>query len=154
MKRKSYDEMPCPVAQCLEHIGEWWSMLIIRDAFFGMKRFDEYQKSLGIAPNMLTRRLNDLTESGILEKQKYGESDKRYEYILTQRGMDLAPILIMMLNWGNQHYPPKGVKVNLVNIHTNEIAEPIVVDKKTGEEIILGNYQVKVFKDTTIPTST
>ncbi|MDD5052297.1 MAG: helix-turn-helix domain-containing protein [Sulfuricurvum sp.] len=147
MKRKSYDEMPCPVAQCLEHIGEWWSMLIIRDAFFGMKRFDEYQKSLGIAPNMLTRRLNDLLESGILEKQKYGESDKRYEYVLTQRGIDLAPILIMMLKWGNQHYPPKGVKVNLVNIHTNEIAEPIVIDKKTGEEITLGSYQVKVFED-------
>lgn len=147
MKRKSYDEMPCPIAQCLEHIGEWWSMLIIRDAFLGMKRFDEFQKSLGIAPNILTRRLKDLVESGILERQNYGESDRRYEYVLTQRGLELRPIIIMMLTWGNKHFPPKGVKINLVNIHNNEIAEPIVVDKNTGQEITGDSYEVRFFED-------
>ncbi|CUV66059.1 Transcriptional regulator, HxlR family (fragment) [Sulfurovum sp. enrichment culture clone C5] len=142
MKRKSYNEMPCPIAQCLEHVGEWWSILIIRDLFRGIRRFDELTKSLGIAPNILTRRLNDLVESGILERQKYGESDKRFEYVLTQRGMDLAPILILMFEWGNKHSAPKGVKSYFINIKTKEIAEPVVIDRKTGEAMSHETYQV------------
>jgi len=141
MKRKSYNEMPCPIAQCLERIGEWWSMLIIRDVFRGLRRFDEFQKSLGIAPNMLTRRLNDLVESGILERQKYGESDKRYEYVLSKQGEDLYPMLVMMFEWGNKHSAPKGIESYFVNIKSGEIAQPVVVDKKNGEEMTLDTYQ-------------
>ena len=141
MKRKSYNEMPCPIAQCLEHVGEWWSMLIIRDVFRGKRRFDELTKSLGIAPNILTRRLNDLVESDILEKQKYGESDKRFEYVLTNRGMDLFPLLVMMFKWGNKHSAPKGVKSYFVNSQTGDIANPVVIDRKTGEEMTPETYQ-------------
>lgn len=141
MKRKSYNEMPCPIAQCLEHVGEWWSMLIIRDVFRGFRRFDELTKSLGIAPNILTRRLNDLVESGILEKQKYGESNKRFEYVLTQRGVDLYPLLVVMFEWGNKHSAPKGVKSYFISNKTKEIAEPMVIDRKTGEEMTPESYQ-------------
>ena len=73
MQRKSFGAMPCPIARSLERVGEWWSILILRDAFAGMTRFEEFRESLGIAPNMLTRRLNALVEAGLLERQRYSE---------------------------------------------------------------------------------
>ena len=82
-------EMPCPIARGLERVGEWWSILILRDAFGGLTRFDEFQKSLGIAPNMLTRRLAALVEAGMLERRRYNERPPRDEYVLTERGRDL-----------------------------------------------------------------
>ena len=75
--------MPCPIARSLEHVGEWWSILILRDALHGMTRFDEFQRSLGIAPNMLTRRLNALVEAGLLERRRYSEHPPRDEYVPT-----------------------------------------------------------------------
>ena len=88
MQRKSFADMACPIARGLERVGEWWSMLILRDAFAGMTRFDEFQQSLGIAPNMLTRRLAALVESGLLERRRYSERPPRDEYLLTERGRD------------------------------------------------------------------
>jgi DNA-binding HxlR family transcriptional regulator len=73
MQRKSFDQMPCPIARSLEHVGEWWSILILRDALHGLTRFDQFQKSLGIAPNMLARRLNALVAAGLLERRRYSE---------------------------------------------------------------------------------
>ncbi|HWW48271.1 MAG TPA: helix-turn-helix domain-containing protein [Xanthobacteraceae bacterium] len=105
MQRKSFSEMRCPIARGLEHVGEWWSMLILRDAFRGMTRFDQFQKSLDIAPNMLTRRLNRLVESGILERRPYSERPLRHEYLLTPRGRDFQPVLTELLKWGRTHFP-------------------------------------------------
>jgi DNA-binding HxlR family transcriptional regulator len=82
MQRKSFGKMPCPIARSLERVGEWWSILIIRDALHGFTRFDEFQKSLNIAPNMLTRRLSALVDAGLLERRRYSERPPRYEYIL------------------------------------------------------------------------
>ena len=100
MQRKSFADMPCPIARSLERVGEWWSILILRDAFAGMTRFDEFQKSLGIAPNMLTRRLAALVEAGLLERHRYSEHPPRDEYLLTERGRDFRPVLVAMLAWG------------------------------------------------------
>ena len=83
--------MPCPIARSLERVGEWWSILILRDAFAGMTRFDAFQKSLGIAPNMLTRRLTALVEAGLLQRRRYNEHPPRDEYLLTNRGRDFRP---------------------------------------------------------------
>jgi DNA-binding HxlR family transcriptional regulator len=77
MQRKSFGHMACPIARSLEHVGEWWSMLILRDALNGMTRFDEFQNSLPIAPNMLTRRLTALVEAGLLERRRYSERPPR-----------------------------------------------------------------------------
>jgi DNA-binding HxlR family transcriptional regulator len=77
MQRKSFRDMQCPVARGLEHVGEWWTMLILRDAFRGLTRFDEFSESLGIAPNMLARRLNALVESGLMQRQRYNERPGR-----------------------------------------------------------------------------
>src|SRR5216683_2715730 len=106
MQRKSFGNMPCPIARSLERVGEWWSMLILRDALHGMTRFDEFQKSLGIAPNMLARRLDALIEAGLLERRRYSERPPRDEYVLTARGRDFRPVLIALMAWGNRAADP------------------------------------------------
>ncbi len=105
--------MPCPIARSLERVGEWWSILILRDALHGYTRFDQFQKSLGIAPNMLTRRLNALVEAGLLERRRYSAHPPRDEYVLTARGRDFRPVIVALLAWGNKHFAPEGASVLL-----------------------------------------
>src|SRR3954447_9840903 len=126
MQRKSLAAMPCPIARSLERVGEWWSMLIMRDALHGFTRFDEFQQSLGIAPNMLTRRLNALVDAGLLERRRYSEHPPRDEYVLTARGRDFRPILVALLAWGNKHFAPEGPSVLLVDAKSGAAIEPIL----------------------------
>ena len=122
MQRKSFGSMACPVARSLERVGEWWSILILRDALRGTTRFDQFQKSLGIAPNMLTRRLNALVAAGLLERRRYSEHPPRDEYVLTARGRDFRMVTVALLTWGNRHFAPEGPSV-------------LLVDRKTGRPI-------------------
>jgi DNA-binding HxlR family transcriptional regulator len=140
MQRKSFDSMPCPIARSLERVGEWWSMLILRDALHGFTRFDQFQKSLGIAPNMLTRRLNALVEAGLLERRRYSERPPRDEYVPTARGRDFQPVLIALLAWGNKHFAPEGASVQLINTQTGAAVEPILVDPANGRPIRKPDY--------------
>ncbi|MDR3413758.1 MAG: helix-turn-helix domain-containing protein [Formivibrio sp.] len=135
MQHKSFGNMQCPIARSLERVGEWWSILILRDAFYGLTRFDEFQKSLDIAPNMLTRRLNALVEEGVLERHLYCEKPPRHEYLLTQRGRDFRPVLLALLAWGNKHFAPEGASVVLLDSSTGEKADPVLVDALTGKRI-------------------
>jgi DNA-binding HxlR family transcriptional regulator len=105
MKRKSFAEDRCPVARTLDRVGDPWSMLILRDAGFGSTRFDQFEASLGIAPNMLSRRLETLVEAGMLERRLYSEKPERHEYVLTQRGRDFQPVLVALKDFGKRHYP-------------------------------------------------
>ncbi len=132
--------MQCPIARSLERVGEWWSILILRDALHGLSRFDQFQKSLGIAPNMLTRRLNALVKAGLLERRRYSERPPRYEYQLTERGRDFRPVLLALLAWGNKHFAPEGPSVLLTDTHTGAIAEPVLVDCATGRRITETDY--------------
>src|ERR1700744_5038986 len=101
MQHKNIGDLPpCPVARSLERVGEWWSILILREAFYDVTRFDAFQKNLGIAPNMLTRRLNSLAEAGLLERRQYSEKPSRHEYVLTQCGRDFRPVLWALIDWG------------------------------------------------------
>lgn len=86
MQRKTFADAECPIARSLERVGEWWSILIMRDALQGLRRFDEFSRSLDIAPNMLTRRLNALVEAGLLERQPYSQRPLRYQYVPTAKG--------------------------------------------------------------------
>jgi DNA-binding HxlR family transcriptional regulator len=140
MQRKSFGAMPCPIARSLERVGEWWSILILRDAFAGMTRFDEFQKSLGIAPNMLTRRLTALVEAGLLERRRYNEHPPRDEYLLTERGRDFRPVLLAMMAWGNRHFAPEGATVLIVDAATGAVADPVLVDRATGRPVDSPNY--------------
>jgi DNA-binding HxlR family transcriptional regulator len=132
MKRKPFGEMQCPIARSLERVGEWWSILILRDALNGLKRFDEFQRSLDIAPNMLTRRLRALVEAGLLERRLYQERPARHEYVLTDCGRDFRPVVIALLAWGNRNFTPEGRAVTLVNRETGLEADPILVDAVSG----------------------
>src|ERR1700758_163875 len=109
MQRKSFGNMQCPIARGLERVGEWWSILILRDAFYGLTRFDQFQTSLGIAPNMLTRRLDVLVEAGLLERRLYNKHPPRHEYVLTPRGRDFWPVLVALMAYGNRHFAREGV---------------------------------------------
>src|SRR5271154_6781266 len=132
MQRKSFGNMQCPVARSLEVVGEWWSILILRDASNGLTRFDQFQENLGIAPNILTRRLNALVEAGLLERRRYSERPPRDEYVLTEAGRDFRPVLWALLAWGNKHFAPEGASVIVVDTETGETADPVLVDRRSG----------------------
>jgi DNA-binding HxlR family transcriptional regulator len=135
MERKSLSRMPCPIARSLERVGEWWSMLIMRDALHGYTRFDQFQQSLGIAPNMLTRRLTALVDAGLLARRRYSEHPPRDEYLPTARGRDFRPVLIALLAWGNRHFASEGASVQIIDAKTGDPADPIIVDRKTRRTI-------------------
>lgn len=141
MKRKSLSDSDCPIAKTLDCVGEWWSLLIIRDAIHGLKRFDEFQKSLDIAPNMLTRRLNDLVEGGLLEKQPYSERPPRYEYHLTEKGRALRPVLIALLSWGNEFLSPQSPAIQITDKASGEPIRLMMVDQKTGKVLSAEHHQ-------------
>jgi DNA-binding HxlR family transcriptional regulator len=141
MRRKSFGNMQCPIARSLERVGEWWSILILRDAFHGLTRFDQFQESLGIAPNILTRRLNSLVEAGLLERRRYSERPPRDEYLLTETGRDFRPVLWALLAWGNKHFAPEGKSVVIVDSQTGEEANPVLVDGKSGRPLAAPGFR-------------
>lgn len=135
MQRKSFGAMPCPIARSLDRVGEWWSILILRDALRGTRRFDDFQHSLGIAPNMLSRRLATLVQAGLLEKRPYCARPPRFEYLPTECGRDFRPVLQTLLAWGNRHFPPEGAQLRIVNTETGEVADPVLVDRRSGRPL-------------------
>src|ERR1700754_1011877 len=125
----------CPVGRGLARAGDAWSMLILRDAGLGLTRFDEFQKSLGIAPNILTRRLAALVEAGLLERRRYCERPPRDEYVVTPMGRDFRPVLMALSQWGNRHFAPKGASVVLIDQQTGRAADPRLVDRHSGQPL-------------------
>jgi DNA-binding HxlR family transcriptional regulator len=142
MRHSSFSEMDCPIARSLERVGEWWSILILRDAFNGLSRFDEFQQGLGIAPNMLSRRLAALVKSGLLIKRRYSVRPPRHEYRLTERGRDFRPVLMTMLAFGNKHFAPEGPSIVVVDAATGVPVEPIVVDRASGRPLVEPDFVV------------
>jgi DNA-binding HxlR family transcriptional regulator len=142
MQRTSFGAMPCPIARSLEHVGEWWSILILRDAFRGLTRFDEFRDDLGVAPNILTRRLKALVAAGLLERRRYCERPPRDEYLLTERGRDFRPVLISLLVWGNRHFAPEGPRVQLIDTQTGKPADPVLIDRTTGRVIAEPDFAI------------
>jgi DNA-binding HxlR family transcriptional regulator len=105
MRHKSFADADCPVACTLQLIGEWWSILILREAMLGQTRFDQFRKRLQISPTMLTRRLQALVEAGLLERRQYCAHPPRDEYLLTEKGRSLQPVLEALRRWGEVHLP-------------------------------------------------
>jgi DNA-binding HxlR family transcriptional regulator len=135
VERKSFSEMDCSVAQCLEIVGEWWSMLIIRDAFMGITRFDDFQQRLGISRNILQQRLNHLVEADVFKKVPYSERPLRHDYKLTDRGRDLWPVLTAMRQWGDAHAAPDGPPIQVVHRDCGQVAEAVLICDSCGERI-------------------
>lgn len=124
----------CPVARSLAVLGDTWSLLILRDAHAGLTRFDQFRKSLGIAPTMLTKRLATLTEEGLLEKRRYSEHPPREEYLLSVAGRDFLPVLFMIGAWGRK-YRGKDKLVRFLDAETGTDIEAVAVDEVTGAKI-------------------
>ena len=135
VERKSFAGMHCSVAQCLEVAGEWWSMLIIRDAFLGVTRFDQFQERLGIARNILNQRLTHLVDEGVLDKVAYSDRPPRYDYRLTAKGRDLWPVLTAMRQWGDKHAAPDGPPLRVVHTACGNEVQAVMTCSACGEPL-------------------
>lgn len=131
--KKSPDQ-PCLIARSLALVGDAWSMLIMRDAHAGLTRFDDFRKSLGIAPTILTGRLATLTAEGLLEKRRYSEHPPRDEYLLTEAGRDFLPVLFAIGAWGRKHRGG-GKVTQFYDAETGSEIDPVTIDRGTGAPI-------------------
>ena len=129
--------MNCSVAQCVEVIGDWWTVLILRDVFLGVRRFDEIQDRLGVSRNVLAQRLDLLVEQEILERRPYQEHPRRYDYVLTPRGRDLWPVLTAMRQWGDTWAAPNGTPVQLLHTACGHPTTVVQTCAQCGEELSL-----------------
>lgn len=116
MLGKDYERQDCSLARALGVVGERWTLLIVRDAFLGIRRFDDFQARLGIARNVLQVRLERLVEQGLLTRVEYQERPRRFEYRLTSKGLDLWPVLVALMKWGDKHAAPAGPPVVLRHV--------------------------------------
>jgi DNA-binding HxlR family transcriptional regulator len=132
---KSIANMDCSVAQCLEVVGDRWSMLILRDAFLGVSRFDLFQRRLGIPRNTLDQRLDKLVAAGILKRVRYAEHPPRHDYRLTAKGRDLWPVLTAMRQWGDRYGALDGPPILLRHDSCREVADAVLVCGSCGEPI-------------------
>ena len=136
MYRKRFDDMNCSIARALDEVGEWWSLLIVRECTQGTTRFDEFQSTLGIARNVLTSRLARLTELGILERYPLEDRANTDGYRLTKKGRELFPVLIALMQWGDRWLTKTGkAPVALVDDESGHRIEPVVVRSKDGRAL-------------------
>ena len=135
MERKSFSDMHCSIAQCLEVVGEWWSLLIVRDVFLGVTRFEDFQQRLGISRNVLNQRLTRLVGAEVLEKVQYSEHPPRFDYKLTERGRDLWPVLTAMRQWGDKYAAPAGPPLQVIHRECGAISEAVMTCSECGEPI-------------------
>jgi DNA-binding HxlR family transcriptional regulator len=108
MLPRTYEDQTCSVARALEVLGDRWTMLVVRDAFAGVRRFDDFQRNLGVARNVLSDRLGRLVDEGVLMRHRYQERPDRFEYRLTAKGVDLWRSLVSLMKWGDRYYAPDG----------------------------------------------
>jgi len=136
MKRKSLEGNVCAVARSLDIIGDWWSLLIIRDALSGIRRFSEFQRSLGIAKNILTTRLRSLVAEGILEVAPSSDGGAYQEYAITQKGRDLLPVMAALGQWGSEYlFESDEIRSILVDAKTNRPIEKLQIRSEEGRAL-------------------
>jgi DNA-binding HxlR family transcriptional regulator/alkylated DNA nucleotide flippase Atl1 len=129
------EDRECPLSATLGLVGEWWTLLILHDAFDGYTRFDQFQANLGISSSLLTSRLKRLVANGLLERRQYQLHPPRYEYVLTDLGRSLRPVIVVLAAWGNQRLRPEQRSMVLVDGQTGAEAEPVLIDKATGKRV-------------------
>ncbi len=136
MKWNDLSNESCPVARGLSVIGDRWTMLVLRDCFLGLRRFEQIQERLGITRHVLADRLRKLEAAGVLRREPYQERPVRHEYRLTERGKALYPVLVSLIDWAEAHVPPPDASsVTLVSRETGVPITPVLVDGNTGEKI-------------------
>ena len=134
-ERIRLEDRECPLSSTLGLVGEWWTLLILHDAFDGYTRFDQFQENLGISSSLLTSRLKRLVARGLLERRQYQTNPPRHEYVLTELGRSLRPVVVVLAAWGNARLAPDQRSMVLVDAETGTEAEPVVVDRATGRRV-------------------
>ena len=137
MRRTRFDDWPCPIARTTDLIGDWWTPIIMREVFSGVRRFDDFQERIGVPRAVLTQRLTRLVDEGLLAKVAYEEKPPRFEYRLTDKGRAFWDVLAAMWRWGDDWLWGEGERapVALVDRETREEIRPLVVDERTGEPL-------------------
>jgi DNA-binding HxlR family transcriptional regulator len=137
MRRTRFDDWDCSIARSVDILGDWWTPMVIRAAFLGARRFEQFSDALGIPRNVLTERLNRLVGEGIMVKVEYQDRPVRHEYRLTDKGVGLYPVMVSLLEWGNRwlDWDDEGPPVDLVDRATGEVVEPVLVDGRTGQPL-------------------
>jgi DNA-binding HxlR family transcriptional regulator len=138
MPAKDLSAMECSIARTLDAIGDRWSLLILRDSFYGVRRFDDFQRDLGVARNILTDRLQKLVAKGILERRQYQERPPRFEYRLSARGRDLVGVVLAMMRWGDRWTWDGDAPVTVTHTKCGHVTEPVVACSECGQELRLG----------------
>jgi DNA-binding HxlR family transcriptional regulator len=137
MKWETLEEEPCSLARTVAVIGDRWSLLILRECFLRKRRFEAFQASLGITRHLLAERLKKLVRFGVLRRIPYQESPKRYEYILTQKGLDLYPIIMSIVHWGNIHMvDARGRPMLHEHKACGKLFDPVMICSECGEPLM------------------
>ena len=143
MKRTGFAKADCPVARALDAIGDWWSLLIVRDAFDGLRRFGDFQKNLGIAKGMLTTRLHTPVELGVLEQVAASDGSAYQEYALTKRGHDLFPVVVGLRQWGEAHLYARGEPHSVLLDQAGQAVGQLVLPSKSGKPLGWADTKVR-----------
>lgn len=149
MLLRDYKGQDCSIAGSLELIGERWTLLVIRDIWLGRRRFGEIQESLGVARNVLSSRLQRLLDEGIVEKRIYSERPERYEYFLTEKGLDLWPVMIALISWGDRHVAGEtGPSVAIVHKECGGDVNDRRICERCGEQLEVRDARAVRLRDT------
>ncbi len=144
MAIQAFADLNCSIARPLSFLGERWALLVLRDLFLGRRRFEELQESLGIATNVLSKRLATLVEEGIVERRRYSERPERFEYRLTEKGEDLRPILLALLAWGDRYTAgPRGAPMETVHTECGHVFHAVPTCSHCGGEVHSRNVRTR-----------
>jgi DNA-binding HxlR family transcriptional regulator len=137
VKRTRFSQWPCSVARTVDLLGDWWTPLVLRECYYGVRRFDDFQRSLSIGRNILTERLNRLVDEGLLERVPYQERPVRNEYLLTEKGRDFFPVMVAMMRWGDRWLADEGgPPIVLEHVPCGHDLQPEVVCSHCGEPVV------------------
>ena len=144
MRRTRFDASPCPIARTTDLVGDWWTPIVMREAFLGRRRFDDFQQALSLSRGVLAQRLSRLVEEGLLAKRLYEEHPPRHEYVLTEKGRAFYPVLAAMWRWGADWLWEEGGETpfELYDKESGAPVRPRVVDEHTGRPIDVRRIRV------------
>lgn len=147
MRRTRFDRAPCPIARTTDLVGDWWTPIVLREAFFGCERFEDFQQRLGVSRGTLTQRLARLVREGLLTRVAYQTRPTRYEYRLTPKGAAFFDVLAAMWRWGEDWlFSERGAPVVMVDRASGEDVHPLVVDERTGQRLQRERLRVRIRK--------